>query len=58
MPLSSTLPSGHQSYMLYGNPPCGLCGSFCCGRVTTEGCLVGVGGPWSSWLPGPSLCGD
>lgn len=28
---SSILSSCHQSYMFLGHPPCGLCGSFCCG---------------------------
>ena len=28
---------------------CGLCGSFCCGRLTAIGGLVGMAGPWSRW---------
>ena len=34
---------------------CGLCGSSCCGRLTTVGRVEGVGGLWSDGLPGPAL---
>ena len=54
---SSTFLSGHQSYMLQGCSPCGLCGSSCCGRLTTVGSLVGMAG-WSGWLPGRALYGS
>ena len=30
--------------------------SFCCGGLTVVGGLVGVAGPWSSWLSGCALC--
>ena len=45
---SSALPSGHQSYMPWGCPLCGLCGPFCCGGLTTMSGLVGMAGP--VWL--------
>lgn len=48
----STLPSGHQSYMLLR---CPLFGSFCSGMLTTVLALVGVVGLQCSWLPGPAL---
>ena len=55
---SSALLSCHLSCAL-GVPPWGLCGSFCCGRLTsTVGGLVGlVLYPWSSWFSDPALCG-
>ena len=36
---------------------CGLCGSFCCSRLTTVDCLVGLVGAWSIWLPDPAYAG-
>ena len=39
---SATVPSGHQSSLLQGRPLCGLHGSFCCGRLTSAGHLLGM----------------
>lgn len=33
-----------------------LHGFSCCGGLTAVGDLVGVAGPLSGWLPGPTLC--
>ena len=50
---SSAHPSCRPSCMLWGLPPWGLCGSFCCGRLC--GRFDRLGWPWSVYLPGTSL---
>lgn len=42
----STVPSGHQSYMLSGYPLCWFCGPFYCGKLTTVGVLVHLASPF------------
>ena len=53
----STIPSAHESHILYRWPLYGLCGFFYCSGLTTVGRLVGVTGPQFGWLPGPALRG-
>jgi len=53
---SSILPSGHQLYALR-MPLYRVHGTFCCGRLTTVGGLLGMAGHCSGWLLGPALCG-
>ena len=50
---SSAHPSCRPSCMLWGLPPWGLCGSFCCGGLC--GRFDRLGWPWSVYLPGTSL---
>lgn len=52
---SSALPSAHQLYALR-MPLYRVHGTFCCGRLTTVGGLLGMSGHCSGWLLGPALC--
>ena len=54
MPPISTLLYSPDLYTLWVFPLWAVW-PFCCGRLTTLGCLVHVAGPWSGWLPGPTL---
>ena len=54
---SSTLPFGHQSYILWGCPHVGCMGPSVVTVPTTVGALVGKAGSQPGWLPGPALCG-
>ena len=55
---SSTLPFGHQSYILWGCPHVGCMGPSVVTVPTTVGALVGKAGYQPVWLPGPVLHGD
>lgn len=56
MGLSSALPFGHQSYICSrGSPLCKLCGSFCCGKLTSAGILVGRASFWLGRLSAPAV---
>ena len=53
---SSTLPSAHQSCMLWGFPASGCMGLTFVAGLTTLGALVGAAGLQTVWLSGPAAC--
>lgn len=56
MRLSSTLPPGQQSHVVWGGPCAGPMDPSVVAGLATVDALVGMAGPWSSWLQGPALC--
>lgn len=52
---SSALPSAHQLHALR-MPLYRVRGTFCCGRLSAVGGLLGMSGHCSGWLLGLALC--
>ena len=57
MGFNNTLPSGHLNYMLQLFPFVGYMGPSVAAGLTAMDALVGIAGPWPTWLLGPSLHG-